>query len=238
MNLFYTPDINNEKCTLSEEESRHCIKVLRLNTGDLIHVTDGIGSLYQAQVTNPNPKKCELKVVSRVRQDKQRNHYLHMAVALTKNINRFEWFLEKASEIGIEEISPMICEHSERRTVKTARCSKVIISAVKQSLKTFVPKLNEPVSFEQLISKPFEGEKYIAYCSDQFRDLLVDVYQKPNNALILIGPEGDFSEKEIHLAIAHSFHPVSLGKSRLRTETAALSACLTFNLLNDKTTSD
>lgn len=232
MNLFYNPEINTGRCELSPEESRHCIRVLRLKAGDIIHVTDGVGNLYKTQIIDSNPKKCGLEVVIIEKREKKKSYSLHIAVAPTKNISRFEWFLEKATEIGIDEITPVICENSERTNVKTDRLNKVIISAVKQSLKTFVPVLNEAIPYEKFITRQFKGNKFIAYCSDEYREQLKNFYQKEQDTTILIGPEGDFNQAEIKLAKDHSFLPVSLGDSRLRTETAALAACFTVNLAN------
>ena len=232
MYLFYSPDISSDKYVLPEPESKHCIKVLRLKTGDTIHLTNGMGNLYETRIIDDNIKKCTLEIIWVQKEMGKRNYKIHIAVAPTKNISRFEWFLEKATEIGIDEITPVICEHSERKVIKTERLNKVITSAMKQSLKTYHPKLNKAIKYKDFIKNNFKGNKFIAYCTDEYRDTLQDIYQKETDALILIGPEGDFSEEEVNKAINTGYTPVSLGESRLRTETAALVACFTVNLLN------
>jgi 16S rRNA (uracil1498-N3)-methyltransferase len=231
MHLFYSPDIKSNQYTLPEEESKHCIKVLRLKKGDIIHLTDGLGNLFETVITEDHPKRCLLEVLNMDKDYGKRNFKIHMAVAPTKNINRYEWFLEKATEIGVDEITPLICEHSERRIIKPDRLKKVITAAMKQSLKAYHPVLNETIDFRKLIEQYKSG--YIAYCSDGFRDHLKTVYQKGEDTLILIGPEGDFSKKEVGMAMEAGFKPVSLGNSRLRTETAALAACHIVNLRNE-----
>lgn len=232
MQLFYAPDIHPGIHHLSEEESKHCVKVLRYKTGDIIHFTDGKGILYHAELVSDNPKRCSAKIINTKKAEPE-NYKLHIAIAPTKNITRFEWFLEKATEIGIDEITPIICENSERETVKYNRLEKIIISALKQSLKTYLPKLNELESFNSFIVKEYTREKYIAYIDENYQLTLKSEYKKGSNVTILIGPEGDFSKKEVELAIQKGFNPISLGKSRLRTETAGVVACHTISLLND-----
>ena len=232
MHLFYSPDISSDIYTLPADESKHCIKVLRLKTGDTVHLTDGTGNLFETKIIDDNIKKCILEVVNTQNNVGKRNFNIHIAVAPTKNINRFEWFLEKATEIGIDTITPVICDHSERKIIKPERLNKVITAAMKQSLKTYHPELRETIKFKDFINEDFFGEKYIAYISKDYKKTLKTLYTKNSNALILIGPEGDFSENEIKTAIKKGYKPISLGESRLRTETAALVACLTVNLLN------
>lgn len=232
MHIFYTPDIQSEKYTLSEEESKHCIKVLRLDTGSKLNLVDGKGGFYEAVIVDPHPKRTGLKVISHLKNYGKRNHYLHIAVAPTKNIERIEWFLEKATEIGIDEITLLICDRSERRDVKTERLNKVIVSAVKQSIKAYCPKLNEPVRFSELVSKNPSSQKFIAHCIPAKKNSLKEEISLNSDYLVLIGPEGDFSPEEIDLALKNNFIPVSLGDSRLRTETAALEACFEINFLN------
>ncbi len=232
MLLFYSPEIN-DIFTLPQEESKHCIKVLRLKTGDIIHMTDGKGNLYKTRIIDDNVKRCTLEVTHTEHEYGKRNFRLHMAVAPTKNINRFEWFLEKATEIGVDEITPIICENSERRIVKTDRLNKIIIAAMKQSLKAYLPKLNEPTKLSDFINRKTENTKYIAYCSDHHRDLLKNISNQNEDVEILIGPEGDFSLKEVETAMDNNYKAISLGPSRLRTETAAVVACHTVNLLNE-----
>ncbi len=213
----------------------HAVKVLRMKAGDIIQLVDGAGGFYEAEINNPHPKHCEVKIIRKQSGFNKRNHYLHIAIAPTKNIERLEWFLEKATEIGIDEITPIICRFSERKMIKPERLEKVIVSAMKQSVKAYLPKLNDMCTFEELIkqSNGDNGSKCIAHCYDGEKRLLQSAYSKGQNALILIGPEGDFSQKEVNLALQHNFKPVSLGSSRLRTETAGIVACHTVNLLNE-----
>lgn len=232
MHLFYTPDINSDYYTLSEEESKHCIKVLRLQPSDLVYLLDGRGGFYTAEIFTPHPKRTLLKIISTQTEYGRRNHYLHIAVAPTKNLDRLEWFLEKATEIGIDEITPVICDRSERKEVKTERLNKIITSAVKQSVKAYHPKLNEPTRFRDFLSAPFEGQRFIAHCIDQEKSFMADQLIRHTSYQILIGPEGDFTPGEVDLALNSGFAPITLGTSRLRTETAALAACFEINFLN------
>jgi 16S rRNA (uracil1498-N3)-methyltransferase len=238
MNLFYTPGISADTYILNEEESRHCIKVLRLQNGDIIHSVDGKGGFYTSQIIEEHPKKCMIRILEVKKDFGKRTFFLHIAIAPTKNIERFEWFLEKATEIGIDEISPLICEHSERKEIKNERLEKVILSAAKQSIKAYFPKLNTTISFKSLVKTDFNGQKFIAHCSKSQNDTnekphLKFAYKQGQNVLILIGPEGDFSPAEIRLALENGFTEISLGTNRLRTETAALVACNTVNLVNE-----
>lgn len=237
MNLFYTPDIDpdNNFYTLNEDESKHCVRVLRMKEGDTIRLIDGKGSFYEAVISDANPKRCLVSIESIHSDPGKRDFIIHIAVAPTKNTDRLEWFLEKATEIGIDEISPIECEHSERAVVKTDRLNRVITAAMKQSMKAFHPLLRELRSFKEVVleSEAFEGQKFIAHCRPGEKRSLKEAYMKGKNALILIGPEGDFSIDEVKFATEKGFVPVSLGTSRLRTETAAVVACHTINLLND-----
>jgi 16S rRNA (uracil1498-N3)-methyltransferase len=232
MQLFYTPDIKSNAYQLNEQESKHCIRVLRLKNGDGLFLTDGRGNLFETRLIEDGIKKCVVEIIDKKSEFGKRKYNVHLAVAPTKNINRFEWFLEKAVEIGVDEISPLICEHSERRIVKTERLEKIIVSALKQSLKAYLPKLNEAKTFAEFINTNQDREKYIAFC-DGNPTLLKDVYRKGKDVLIMIGPEGDFSKTEVEMAELKSFTPVSLGKSRLRTETAAIVSCHTIELINE-----
>jgi 16S rRNA (uracil1498-N3)-methyltransferase len=232
MHIFYTPEINSETYILSEEESKHCIKVLRFQKGSVLNLVDGKGGFYEAIVEEPHPKRTKINILSVHKNYGLRNHYLHIAIAPTKNIERLEWFLEKATEIGIDEITPIICEHSERRDVKTERLNKVITTAVKQSIKAFHPKLNDPQSFADIILKTKHANKFIAHCVETQKFAIKDQFKPNSDYLIMIGPEGDFTSSEIDLAMSHNFIPISLGDSRLRTETAALEACFEINFLN------
>ncbi|MCX6297456.1 MAG: 16S rRNA (uracil(1498)-N(3))-methyltransferase [Bacteroidetes bacterium] len=237
MHLFYTPNITGDTYTLNEEESKHCVKVLRLNEGDKIQMIDGIGGFYEAEITDNNPKRCSVKIIETKKEFGKRNWQLHIAIAPTKNMDRLEWFVEKATEMGIDQISLIDCKNSERTIVKSERIQKVAISAIKQSLKAYLPKINEVVDYKKLIAtaKDFEGQKFIAHCQTPPANLshLKNLYSPKKNALILIGPEGDFTTEEVKLALDNGFKEISLGKSRLRTETAALYACAAVNVMNE-----
>ena len=233
MNLFYATANHGNNFTLNEEESRHCLRTLRLGEGDTLHVTDGKGSLFEVMITDPNPKKCTVRVISQQQEYQKRTFSLHIATAPTKNTARLEWFLEKATEIGIDEITPLICKHSERVHVRVERLEKVLIAAMKQSLKAYLPVLHEPVKFEKFLELPYECQKFIASCEPEVESTIGDLYKKGSNALVLIGPEGDFSEEEIIMAKKSDFIPITLGKSRLRTETAGIVACSVINFLNE-----
>ncbi len=234
MTLFYTPDITDSTYTLNEEESKHAVRVLRLVEGDVVCLIDGVGGMYKAKITDSNPKRCTTTIFETQKEYGKTPFHLHVAIAPTKNIDRFEWFLEKATEIGIGEITPISCERSERKVVKTERLNKVVVAAIKQSVKAYLPKLNELTNFKQFIEQAFEGQKFIAHClaGSEEKTHLKNVYTLGQNALILIGPEGDFSEQEIKLALQNGFKEISLSRSRLRTETAALVACDVINILN------
>jgi 16S rRNA (uracil1498-N3)-methyltransferase len=240
MHLFYTPDISSNTYTLNEEESKHCVRVLRLSIGDKIQLIDGKGGWYDAEIIDDNQKRCAVNIIQSKKEVGKRNWNLHIAIAPTKNMDRLEWFIEKATEIGIDEVSLIDCKNSERTIVKTERLNKVVISAMKQSIKCYLPKINEVADFEQLIkgTEHFNGQKFIAHCySDIGSDKkihLKSIYTPQQNALVLIGPEGDFSVDEVKLAIKNGFQEINLGISRLRTETAALYACTTVNILNEK----
>jgi 16S rRNA (uracil1498-N3)-methyltransferase len=233
MQLFYTPDIADSPLYyLSEEESKHAIRVLRLQNADHVQLIDGRGGLYEAEIADPHPKKVALKLLSRQTGYGKRNHYLHIAVAPTKNIERLEWFLEKATEIGIDEISLIICQRSERKEAKTDRLNKIITAAIKQSLKAYHPVLNEAVPFSKFIAQSKAAQKMIAHCEPGEKADLRKLIKPNGDYLVLIGPEGDFTPKEIADALQNGFEPITLGNSRLRTETAALEACFEINFLN------
>jgi 16S rRNA (uracil1498-N3)-methyltransferase len=234
MHLFYTPDITpqNPDWFLTEEESKHCTRVLRLEKGDQVNLIDGKGGLYTATISDAHPKRTILHINSVITGYGKRNHYLHIAIAPTKNIERTEWFLEKATEIGIDEVSLIITQRSERKEAKAERLNKIITSAIKQSLKAYHPILNETVSFSKFLAQPFDGQKFIAHCAEGEKIDLRNQIQPNGRYLILIGPEGDFAEKEIADALQNGFKPITLGESRLRTETAALEACFEVNFLN------
>jgi 16S rRNA (uracil1498-N3)-methyltransferase len=239
MHLFYTPSVSsaNESFTLSEEESKHCIRVLRLVIGDKIVLIDGKGGWYNAVITDENPKRCVVKIVEVQQKTGHRTFCLHIAIAPTKNNDRMEWFIEKATEIGIDEVSLIECKNSERNVIKTERLEKVAVAAIKQSLKAYLPKINELVAFKKFIDSvtKFNGQKFIAHCNEAISKVhLKTLYTKGEEALILIGPEGDFTPEEVKLALSNGFKEISLGSSRLRTETAALYCCTVINVLNEE----
>ena len=244
MQLFYSKDIVPDGfCTLDVEESRHAVRVLRMRDGDTIHVTDGMGHLYQCRIVQADDRACAVEVVGNSSNQAIKQPSLHLAVAPTKNPARMEWLVEKAVEIGVGEIILLQCDHSERSFLKTERLEKLAVSAMKQSLHTTLPKINQAVKLSEWLNTPLppsrgDGEgllKFIAHCeADKSRTPLATAMQPGRDAVVLIGPEGDFSEDEIALALAAGFQPVSLGPSRLRTETAALYAVTAFNLINDK----
>lgn len=228
MQLFYAPEIEPPLHTLGEEESKHCIRVLRLGCGDSIHLTDGRGGLFRCEIVEPDPRRCTVRVVSVEREYGRLPYRLTMAVAPTKHIERFEWFLEKATEVGVDRIVPIESAHSERRTIKPERETKVIAAAVKQSLKAYCPVLEPMATFREFVARPFAGRKFIAHCaaphSAAGRRYLPAALGGDREALVMIGPEGDFSAEEIALALANGFEEISLGDQRLRTETAAVAA--------------
>lgn len=226
MQLFYNPTINDTQTSFvfDKEESKHVIKVLRKKEGDILHVTNGLGFLFTTKITIASDNKCTVKIVLFEKQDAPKFH-LHLAVAPTKMNERYEWFLEKATEIGVQEITPIICEHSERKVIKTDRFQKIIESAMKQSLHYYLPKFNEPITFKDFLKKEHSGQKFVAHCEETDKKSLKNELITNEDVTILIGPEGDFSVKEIQQAIAANFIPVSLGTTRLRTETAAVVAC-------------
>lgn len=234
MQLFYHPDISekDKQIVFPKDESRHIVKVLRKKEGDILNVTNGKGNLFVTEIIFVTAQQC-ISIILEVKSEELPTHYLHLAVAPTKMNDRYEWFLEKATEIGIQEITPVICDHSERKVVKTERFERVLQSAVKQSLHLNFPQLNHPKKLFDFIAEDIDGAKFIAHCEDgKERVSLKSKIQPGSKATILIGPEGDFSSAEIDLAIHYGWIPVSLGNSRLRTETAAIVACHTFAIAN------
>ncbi|KLT71268.1 MULTISPECIES: 16S rRNA (uracil(1498)-N(3))-methyltransferase [Flavobacterium] len=235
MQLFYNPNIDEttESFSFDKEESRHIIKVLRKQDSDILHVTNGVGLLFETEITLASDNKCTVQVLSVKKADEPKFH-LHLAVAPTKMNDRYEWFLEKATEIGIQEITPVFCDRSERKAINPERFEKIILSAMKQSNETFLPKLNPAISFKEFIKQKKEGLQLIAHCEETDKKSLKEVLQPNQNVTLLIGPEGDFSEKEIALALENDFKPVTLGNTRLRTETAAIVACHSVVFFNEK----
>lgn len=234
MQLFYNPDLNEttEQFSFNKEESKHITKVLRKKEGDLLHITNGNGWLFKAEISVSNIKNCVATIIEKELQLKH-NYKLHLAVAPTKINDRYEWFLEKATEIGVDSITPIICDHSERKVIKKERFEKIIQSSMKQSLNCYLPKLNEAIQFSNFINQDFEGQLFIAHCEETDRKSLKIELLQNKNITILIGPEGDFSVKEIERAIQNKFIPVTLGTTRLRTETAAIVACHSVAFTND-----
>ncbi len=230
MLLFFQPNISQNHF-LDIEDSRHCVKVLRKTTKDIIHIVDGVGGLYECEITKAHEKKCEFKIISEQKSFQQRDSYLHIAIAPTKNADRLEWFIEKCVEIGIDEISLIQTKHSERKQQKVERLEKIAISAMKQSLKAYLPKINELVAFDKFLKTVKQEQKFLAHLTNDSKPL-VSLLKPKSSYCIMIGPEGDFSNDEILQAKQEKFEWVTLGNSRLRTETAGIVACtLSNNLL-------
>jgi 16S rRNA (uracil1498-N3)-methyltransferase len=231
MHLFYTPDIATT-LELPQDEAAHAIRVLRLAEGSEVMLTDGKGSFYRAEIDMISGKRCYVRIVGTITPDPLWRGHLHLAMAPTKNMDRIEWFAEKATEIGFDELTFLDCRFSERRVVKTERVEKILVSAMKQSLKPTLPMLNGMTPFDKFVSQPFEGQKFIAHCYEGEKEALLQALQPGENALVLIGPEGDFSPEEVQKAMTYGFRPITLGRSRLRTETAALVAVHMMNIVN------
>lgn len=231
MQLFYSPTltIEDDYFCFDKNESRHIIKVLRKKIGDNILITNGLGYIFESEISQSNPNKCEIKILSFSQQNK-RDYKIHLAVAPTKLNERYEWFLEKATEIGVDEITPIFCSNSERKVIKSERYKKVIHAAAKQSKQAYFPKLNTPQKFKDLIQNSTASHRYIAHCMDGRKLHLKTELKSKKDILILIGPEGDFTTQEIEWANRYEFQAISLGDSRLRTETAAIVACHTIHL--------
>ena len=233
MHVFYTPDIA-VTCEMPEEEAAHCLRVLRLGVGDEVMLTDGKGCFYKAVISAATGKRCQVKVTETIEQEPLWNGHLHLAMAPTKNMDRIEWLAEKATEIGFDELSFLNCRYSERKVIKTERVEKIVVSAVKQSLKARKPVVNEMMDFARFVKQDFAGQKFIAHCNEGENPLLKEILVLGEDALVLIGPEGDFSPEEVKLAESLGFRSISLGKSRLRTETAALVSVHIMNLFNQR----
>lgn len=232
MHLFYTPDINGNEYILNPEESKHCVRVLRLTAGEAVALVDGRGNWYNGIIERAEIKGCQVRINEIVESYGKRPFHLHLAIAPTKNIDRIEWMLEKCTEMGIDEISLLNTAHSERKIVKDERLEKVIVAAMKQSLKAYLPRLNPMTDFRQFVTNCGEKQKFIAHCNEGEKQRLDEVYRPGNDVVILIGPEGDFSGQEVALASEHGFIPITLGNSRLRTETAGIVACHSIDFMN------
>lgn len=230
MNLFYVTKLKGKFYKLSTEESRHVVKVLRLGVNDPVHLTDGMGFIYRCKIVDANPNKCKVEIRETIKKHKPRDIYIHIAIAPTKSMDRFEWFIEKVTEIGVDEITPILTDRSERKTIKNERLEKVMIAAMKQSLKAFKPKLNELTTYTDFIHNNHSATKCIAHCIPVQKAFLKNILIDQNEITVLIGPEGDFTADEIKLAVEHDYLEVSLSTSRLRTETAGIVACNTINL--------
>lgn len=234
MNLFYAPNITSKTdfYTFDKDESRHIIKSLRKKNGDILFLTDGRGNRFEAKIISSDPKHTQVKILSSTKENK-RPYRIHVAIAPIKSNDRFEWFLEKAVETGIDEITPLLTRYSERKKINLNRYDKIIVSAMKQSLQVYKPKLNDLTRFEQFITQDYrQSQKFMAYC--QAEQSMTDTFSKEQNILILIGPEGGFSDEEVRKAQANGFIPVKISPNRLRTETAGLVALVTTHLLLQK----
>lgn len=238
MHRFYTPEIDehSDEYLLSPEESKHACRVLRLKQGDQVSLVDGRGNLYSAAIKKADAKKTVLEIISVIEDCHTPTYHLHMAVAPTKNMDRLEWFIEKATEIGLQEFTPIICHNSERKLIKIERLERVAVAAMKQSLKSYMPRINPPIDLSVFLAQHSDGEeqKYVAHCLDDDNKTYLDQnIKKGERYIVLIGPEGDFSDKEIRLSIdRYGFTPISLGEARLRTETAALASCVEISIKN------
>jgi len=235
MQLFYNKSltISTKILTFDKIESRHIVKVLRKKEGAILNITNGFGLLFKGKIIDASEKHCTVNLIAIEKQKKEHPYNLHIAIAPTKLNDRFEWFLEKATEIGIDQITPLLCEHSERKVIKPERMEKVIITAAKQSLHFNFPKLNEIISLKDFLNIENKDLKLIAHCENQEKVLLKNAVKPKQDVCILIGPEGDFSNKEINMAIQNNYKPVSLGNSRLRTETAGIVACHSVAFINE-----
>lgn len=234
MQLFYNPNINESTETFSfdKEESKHIIKVLRKKDTDILFVTNGLGLLFKTEITLASDSKCTVQILS-FEKTLTPKYKLHLAVAPTKMNDRYEWFLEKATEIGIHEITPVFCDRSERKVINPERFEKIILSAMKQCNQMYLPKLNPAISLKEFLKKEDTGTLLIAHCEETNKKSLKSILQPNTDYTILIGPEGDFSNKEIELALDKNYIPVSLGETRLRTETAAIVACHSVVFINE-----
>lgn len=233
MQIFYLPEILEGSRQLSEEESMHCVKVLRIKEKDTIQIVDGHGGFYSVEIVKADPKKCLFEIVESITDFGKRNYQIHIAIAPVKNSDRTEWFLEKAVELGVDEISFIKTEHSERKHINTERLKKIAVSAMKQSVKAWLPVIHELVTFKEFMSHTNESQKFVAHLEAGEKKHLKDAAMPKGKYCILIGPEGDFSPSEIEFAIKNKFIPVTLGDSRLRTETAGIVACHILNLINE-----
>jgi 16S rRNA (uracil1498-N3)-methyltransferase len=233
MQIFYSRQFRDNICELDQTESAHCIRVLRMKKGSMVNIIDGNGNFYEGIIDEPDPRACKI-ILTRIENNfEKRSYKLHIALSPLKNQERFEWFVEKSVEIGIDQITPVICRNTEKPAIKKERVNKIIISAMKQSVNAFQPVLNGETSFQDFLGLGFGGIKMIAHChNDIERNSISAVYKRGQDAVIMIGPEGDFTGEEVLQAVSAGFIPVHLGRSRLRTETAGISACHSIYFIN------
>jgi 16S rRNA (uracil1498-N3)-methyltransferase len=234
MQIFYAPGINGDHWTLDSKESKHCIRVLRMKKGTPLKLIDGRGNLYEGEIDEPDQDSCRIRIINVIHEFEKRDYRLHIAISPLKNPERFEWFIEKSVEIGIDEITPLISRNSEKTDIRKERLNGIIISAMKQSLKSCLTVLHDPVKFDDFIEGDISGKKMIAHCNElqKTRKSIAETYHKNESATVLIGPEGDFTAEEVRSAVGKGFDPVHLGASRLRTETAGIAACHSIYFLN------
>ncbi|MDR2627216.1 MAG: 16S rRNA (uracil(1498)-N(3))-methyltransferase [Dysgonamonadaceae bacterium] len=230
---FYAPNICGDRCTLDKDESAHAVKVLRLKAGDSITLADGKGGMYSAVIVHSHSALCEVAVTGKRQESETSLYRLHMGIAPTKNIDRFEWFVEKSTEIGIDEITPLLCEHSERKNIPMERIRRIVIAAMKQSGKAYLPKVNPVSPLTEWLNVCESDQKLIAWCGDSEKKDIRTSCMPGKSVAVAIGPEGDFSLNEIQQASAAGFECITLGKSRLRTETAGIVACHSIYLINN-----
>jgi len=233
MHIFYSRLFNDNICELDPNESAHCIRVLRLKKGNSVNIIDGNGNLYEGIISDPDPRACKITLTHTSGNFEKKSYKLHIAISPLKNQERFEWFVEKSVELGIDQITPLICRNTEKPAIKKDRINKIIISAMKQSLRAFQPVMNTETRFQDFIKMGLAGRRMIAHCyNDIHRDSISDAYSRGYDAIIMIGPEGDFTREEVSQAISAGYVPIHLGHSRLRTETAGLSACHSIYFIN------
>ena len=233
MQIFYSGNVSEGMALFSREETGHCLKVLRMRRGDTLVFTDGKGNLYEGVITSDNPSGMTASVTSVIIKAGKSDYRLHVAISPLKNDDRLEWFIEKAVETGIEEITPVLCQRTEKRRIRRERLEGIILSAMKQSLRCYLPTLNEPALFSEFVMENHSGRKLIASCDEDFeRKSITSAFSRKEDVLVLIGPEGDFTSDETRLAIEHGFIPVHIGPGRLRTETAGIAACCSVYLAN------
>jgi len=235
MQLFYNSEINinDDDLIMSDSEHHHLTKVLRKKTGDKVYLTNGNGYLFEAILNYIGEKSTQLKIINS-KKESSMDYSLHIAIAPTKKIDRFEWFLEKAIEIGVSSITPLTCKYNERKSLNYTRLNKITVAAMKQSLQTYLPKIEPIVSIKEFIESNQCKQKYIAHCKNSKKVHLSKIIKRKTNSSVIIGPEGGFTDDEISLAMDYNFIPVSLGNNRLRTETAGIVCCQTFSDVNNK----